>query len=214
MKKGFTLIEIIAVVSLIAILGLIGTISVTTILKNNRNESYKLQINNIKEATKVWGSKRLFVLPDDGNTISLKLVYLKQEGLIDKDIKNPKTEKLFSDDTVITITKKNNIFEYNVIDSDTDSNNYNQTLPQIILKGESEVTVTGSTTSTGFYNDLGAIGLTTSGKTNSNITKTITLNESQVDSIPLNQENNYLITYKLNIDGLEQTFIRKVSVKF
>lgn len=214
MKKGFTLVEIIAVVSLLAILGLIGTISVTTILKNNRNESYNLQINNIKEATKTWGAKRLFILPDEGNTISLKLSYLKQEGLIDKDIKNPKTEKLFSNDTIITITKTNNVFEYNVIDFDVESNTFNLNEPQIILKGESEVLVTGNASSTVSYNDLGAIALTSDGKAITNIIKEITENGTIVTSIPLNQEKDYIITYKVISNGLEKTFTRKVSVKF
>ena len=213
MKKGFTLIEIIAVVSLIAILGLIGTISVTTILKNNRKEAYNLQINNIKEATKVWVSKRIFILPNnEGDSISLKLVYLKQDGLIDKDIKNPKTEKLFSDDTTITITRKNNAYEYSVLDLDSDTNP-DIDRPQIILNGSSDVIVNGSTTNTSTYTDLGAYGIV-GGNIIKNLVTEITLNGSVVSNIPLNSENTYLITYKLTNNGKTETFVRKVSVKF
>lgn len=213
MKKGFTLIEIIAVVSLIAILGLIGTISITTILKNNRNEAYNLQINNIKESTKVWASKRIFILPsNEGDSISLKLVYLKQDGLVDKDIKNPKTEKLFSDDTVITIIKKNNAYEYSVLDLDSDTNpDINR--PQIILNGESDINITGSINNTNTYTDPGAFGII-NGNITQSITKEITSNGTVVSSIPLNSEKEYLITYKLTNNNKTETFIRKVSVKF
>ena len=214
MKKGFTLIEIIAVVSLIAILGLIGTISITTILKNNRNEAYNLQINNIKEATKVWTSKRIYLLPDEeGSSITLKLAYLKQEGLIDKDIKNPKTEKLFSNDTLITATKKNNIYEFNVVTIDTDDNYDFQNKPQIILKGESDVVLSGSSTNKDTYTDPGAFGIV-NGSLTKNITEEITSNGTVVSSIPLNSEKEYLITYKLTDSANTETFIRKVSVKF
>lgn len=130
-----------------------------------------------------------------------------------KILKTPKTEKLFSNDTLITATKKNNIYEFNVVTIDTDDNYDFQNKPQIILKGESDVVLSGSSTNKDTYTDPGAFGIV-NGSLTENITEEITSNGTVVSSIPLNSEKEYLITYKLTDSANTETFIRKVSVKF
>ena len=52
MKKGFTLVEVLAVITIIGVLALIVVPGVDSILKSNRDKLYESQINSIVEAAK------------------------------------------------------------------------------------------------------------------------------------------------------------------
>ena len=52
MKKGFTLIEMLAVIVILAIISLIIFPEVNKVIKSSKEKSYKTQIDNLIDATK------------------------------------------------------------------------------------------------------------------------------------------------------------------
>lgn len=114
-NKAFTLIELLAVIILIGVLSLIATVTVNNTIKENKQKSCNMQIENIKTGAKNWASKNAFSLPSNENeSITLTLKNLKDLGFVSKDIKNPKTNELFDDNIIITITKKENDYSYEI----------------------------------------------------------------------------------------------------
>lgn len=133
-NRGFTLIELLAVLIILALIALITIPAVTNSLKSYKNNIYNTQINNIEAAAKVWGSDHLFILPnyesstntvvyskdatypDKYSKLTITLENLQNEGYIDKEIKNTRTQKPFDNSMKIVIYKKGNKIIYNVID--------------------------------------------------------------------------------------------------
>lgn len=103
MKKGFTLIEMLAVIIIISVIVLVITPIVTNNLNDSKEAVYNNLINKIISASSDWMVKNTDKLPEDGESISITLGMLQSEGLISTDLKNPKTEALFPADMVINI---------------------------------------------------------------------------------------------------------------
>ena len=115
MKRGFTLIELMAVIVVLGILATISVISVDKIIKENKEETYKAQIATIEDAARTWGVKHIKELPDnDGDAISVPLLYFKNEGIISNDFKNSKTNKPFNDDLYVDISYEGGVYIYKV----------------------------------------------------------------------------------------------------
>lgn len=135
MKKGFTLIELMAVIFILGVVMTIAVVAVDKTIKDNKENLYQIQISNIEQAARTWGDVHITLLPDENNeAISIPLLVLKQDGLLDKEYKNPKNEKLFFDNMYIDISYENGAYIYNVIE-DSGSDNYTDlAYPTIILK--------------------------------------------------------------------------------
>ncbi|MDD3392424.1 MAG: prepilin-type N-terminal cleavage/methylation domain-containing protein [Bacilli bacterium] len=119
MKKGFTLVELIAVLAILSILALIAIPSIDKVLKNTRNELYETQLTNIENCAKNWGADNLLLLPTtEGETVTLTLGQLKAGGYVESDIKNPKNNELFPDTLEVVITRQASYYTYEV-DEDT-----------------------------------------------------------------------------------------------
>lgn len=113
MKKGFTLIELMAVIILLGVLGLIATVSVTNVIKENKGKACNIQLNNIISSAKAWASKNTFSLPTtEGETVVITIQDLKDAGFLDDSIINPKTNKEFSNSTEIRIKRVSNNYTY------------------------------------------------------------------------------------------------------
>lgn len=118
--KGFTLVELLAVIVLLALLTLFTTTTVTRQVKNGKKEVYEQQLQTIKLSAEMWGSENKNILSNYQECVSITLGYLKEEGYIDKNIKNPLTDELFADDEVfVNITPKNKGYKYEVFDDNT-----------------------------------------------------------------------------------------------
>ena len=120
-KKGFTLVELLAVIIILSLLGLLISTSVTKVVKDSKEDLYDTQIKLIKSAAEAWGADNLYDLPEAGNCKYLLLQDLKEYGLIDNNITNPKTNKLFSDNLIIRIDGKQNVMGLNNVTYEVDS---------------------------------------------------------------------------------------------
>ena len=116
-NKGFTLAELLGVIIILGVIALITIGTVTNTMKENKEDLYDIQINNIIVGAKTWASSHVFELPEqDGESITLTLGELKQDGFVENDITNPKTNELFSNDLMVKITKIDNNYNYEVIE--------------------------------------------------------------------------------------------------
>ena len=116
--KGFTIIELLAIIIIIGLIVLLITPAVNNLIENSENKSYNFQIKSIEDAAINFSIEYGNSITDlDSFTIDLKL--LKDLAFIDFDIRNPKTNKYFSDDTLITLTKNKGSYKASVIDYDS-----------------------------------------------------------------------------------------------
>lgn len=116
MKKGFTLIELIAVIIILGVLGLIATITISNELKESKERLYQIELDNIKNMARVWGTEHVFNLPSqEGEYIIITLGQLKEDGYANNPI-NPKTQESFSDNMQIKIKFINNNYIYEIIE--------------------------------------------------------------------------------------------------
>ena len=117
MKRGFTLIELMAVIVVLGVVATIAVISVDKIIKDNKEKTYEAQIATIEDAARTWGVKHIKELPNnEGEAISVPLLYFKNEGIVATDIKNPKTNKPFNDDLYVDISYEGGIYKYEVVE--------------------------------------------------------------------------------------------------
>ena len=122
-KNGFTLVELLAVIIILSLLALLASTSVTKIVTNSKNELYNAQISLIEEAAKSWGTDNLNKLSsENGECKYISLRKLKEYGLLDESIVNPKTNKEFSDDIKIKISSNTSVYDSLVIDYEVDPN--------------------------------------------------------------------------------------------
>lgn len=129
MKRGFTLIELLGVIVVLGLLALITIPSVSKTIKNQQESLYNSQLELIKEAAKGYVASNIFSIDTDAitstNPYKIYLSQLQDGNYIEKDIKNPKTKKIFGKCLLIKYQKVENTesaFEY-VIDESTVNNN-------------------------------------------------------------------------------------------
>ena len=116
-SKGFTLAELLGVIVILGVISLIATVSITSSMKNSKEQLYDIQVENILNGAKTWASGNVFKLPEnDGEAIYLTLAELKEAGFVEKDITNPLTNELFSDTMQVKITKINNNYNYEIVE--------------------------------------------------------------------------------------------------
>lgn len=113
MKRGFTLVELLAVIVLLGMISLIVVPVVDKLIKENKENLYQTNIGLIEEGARSWAGDNIFSLPGEiGETKKLTLCDLEKDGRIEVDIRNPKTGELFYKDSIVTITKTEYGFEY------------------------------------------------------------------------------------------------------
>ena len=122
MKKGFTLVELLAVIIILGILSLIAGTTVTTFLKKGKTDLYNQQLKNVELACKNWGSENSDLIEekfDSYNSIMVTIGYLQDKGYIDDNIKNVKdNKKINQNDIFIIITKSSTSkkYDYELLD--------------------------------------------------------------------------------------------------
>lgn len=226
-KNGFTLIEILGVITLLAIIFTITTVVVTKIVANGRNTTYQKQINDILNAAYDWSLSHVNKLPMENRKTYITLNELKKEGLISANLTDPKTQKKFSDDLVISISNVGGNYKYNDPNSkqggdylyrvETDlmnSKDYDYFRPKIILEG------TGSETYTSKYNlgsdytypsysakDSDGLDITDS------IVITTVLNNTMVEGVDTSKVGIYYVIYTVvDSKGYSASIIRNIII--
>lgn len=93
MKKGFTLIEVLAVLVILAVIGMITVPAVTRIITESKQKSYDSQVELIIENAKRWATDNNYLLPDDDSVYKLPVKRLIDEEYLtnikDGKLKNP-----------------------------------------------------------------------------------------------------------------------------
>ena len=93
-KRGFTLVELLAVIVLLGLVALIAAPAITGIIKQSKDSLSDSQIQSIEMSAKNWATDNMAKLPSDGNCIVVSLSKLQAEGYADLEIKDPKTGKI------------------------------------------------------------------------------------------------------------------------
>ncbi len=90
MKKGFTLVELLAVIILIGITCLIVFPEVNDAMNRSKQKAYETQIKNLINSTKEMVIKDTSILPDinSSNIVCVSPTQLKEAGKIESDIIN------------------------------------------------------------------------------------------------------------------------------
>jgi len=113
-KKGFTLIELLATITILALLTVVASTSVTKVLKESKGDLYKTQIKLVESAAKTFVAENMHQLPNEGECKFITIKNLQDNGLIDKNIYNPKTGEKIDTSIKIKITTNQTGYGYNV----------------------------------------------------------------------------------------------------
>lgn len=114
-RKGFTMIELMAVIVVLGLLASIIYPIVNKSINQSKTDLYESQINTIETGARSWGADHLTELPINAGEIkTVTLKDLQDGGYVDKELKNPKTKELFDKNITITITMNGNSLDYKV----------------------------------------------------------------------------------------------------
>lgn len=208
MRKGFTLIELMAAIIILSVISLIAVPLVEQTLVNIRKDSYDTQINSIRSSAKQWAASNMYSLPlNDGDQRILTLNELKLLGFVKKEIINPLTKEEFENNLEIAIINKNGDYLY-LVDSEIDDY-VSPTSPTITVNGNALVYVDMGSS----YTESGATGKTSSGTPIGTVTTVITRNGSVVPSIDSSTLSVYTITYSVVDQGITVKTARTVIIR-
>ena len=123
-KKGFTLVEIIAVIALIAVI--VGIFIVNLVGKNDPKENNKDTVKQILSAADAYVSanrSEIEKLYEGYNFVDITIGDLKNNGLLSEDITNKETNEKYKDEEVVRVTLNGSTgateFELNPADENT-----------------------------------------------------------------------------------------------
>jgi len=115
MQRGFTLVELIAVIMIIGILLILVIPKTIEVIQNSKSKSYDAQISKIEDAAALYMTDNSYIVTFNNNVAQITLKQLVSGGYIDP-VTNPKTGENFNQNsTVITITKSDKKYSYNVV---------------------------------------------------------------------------------------------------
>ena len=114
MKKGFTLIEMLAVIALLGIIGAISYPIVTREINKSKEKTYNTQIKYIEGAAKRWAIKNDDLLPYDNSAITISTETLKKKGFLENNkIIDPRNNKPITGCVEIIYDSEYNQHTYN-----------------------------------------------------------------------------------------------------
>lgn len=106
-KRGFTLIELIAVIGLLALLALASYPNITSQLKKSRQTNYNVFEQNIFLATETYINtyrEQYVDFKNAGDVVRIELKELIESGYVKSTIVNPKTNEKISETDYVEVT--------------------------------------------------------------------------------------------------------------
>ena len=204
MKKGFTLAELLGVLVILGAILLIAIPVVDKVIKSGQEDLYQDQIESIKSSLNLWMSNNQ--KPDVDETITLSLSQLKEAGVVELDITNPKTNELFPNDMILKISNNQGTIEYQIDVTGSNKSDYTL-LPSISLNGNVLDYVEVDNTGVATYNDPGLVVKDSSG----NIISTV--NQSTTPTFDITKRGIYLRKYVATSDGYTNNAYRTIIVR-
>ena len=201
-KKGFTLVELLAVIIILSLVLVIAVPSVNKYIKQSKEKAYDAQISTIIEAAQAYASTNPELLPNRENiSVKVTLGQLKSSGLIKEEVKNPNDDKYFDDALTIKIKKNKENYIYEVVEN-TITTRDGEEAPKITLNGSPMVTYNLNDT----YNDLGVSATDSDGNALTNIV----IDKS---NLVMSTEGIYQVKYTVtDTKGISSTVYRNVYV--
>ena len=201
-KKGFTLVELLAVIVILSLILVIAVPSVNRYIKQSKEKAYNTQISTIIEAAQAYASANSGLLPrKEEFVVKITLGQLKSSGLIKEEVKNPNDDKYFDDALTIEIKKKGETYNYDIVES-TITTRDGEKSPIINLNGSPMVTYNLNAT----YTELGASATDSDGNAISNIV----IDKS---NLVMSAEGIYQVKYTAtDTKGISSTVYRNVYV--
>lgn len=212
MKKGFTLVEIVATIILLGVIGLIITPVVSNSIKENRESLYKDQLKELEVAAEKWAYDNMDMLPSiDGESITINLLQLKQGGYLGLDIRDPRDNELLSNtDTTIKISFISNNYQYSVVTKTSDiTTEVNKNAPIIVLNGEALEYVEINDV----YQEKGVTTKDQYGNTLTNVSIRYLKSGTEVSSINTKDFYTYTIVYATESNGESAAVTRTLIVR-
>ena len=209
MKKGFTLVELIATLIVLAIIGMITFPVVNNSIKNGQEKLYKAQIKEIEEACEKWAYSNIDLLPSNGETITVTLLELKKAGLLPLDVRDPRDKQLLPNDMQVVIKSDNNIYSFVVNEeSGTEiTSEVNENSPILVLNGNPiEYVEFGSV-----YEDKGAKAKNKFGDEIDNINVTYQYNGTEIGVLSTSEFKTYTVVYSVSSVINEKTYTSSIT---
>ena len=116
-KKGFTLVELIAVIILISLIATVAIVPITKVIKDSKEDVYKAQIEQVILAAQNWVTDHPMELPPYvekyDNKIELTIDNLIDQEYLDDDVIDPKNgEKILGCSKVEIKLNSENVDNY------------------------------------------------------------------------------------------------------
>jgi hypothetical protein len=165
---------------------------------------YNLITEQLIDASKDWATKNISRLPGtDGDYVDVSLGDLKTNGVLRINVVNPITNKVFSNESFVRMTKKENNFTYSVTTYDLiDANEVEEGAPTITLNGEQVINAPLGVV----YREPGIVE-------DKDVSMQILYQGKEVSKIDIWTEGTYTIYYSLLENNKLGINIRTVIVK-
>ena len=203
---GFTLIELLGVITLLGIITLIITPAVSDGLKKSKEKVYKASKDNILFGLKNWASDNKNLLPEKNKDYFIITIgELKQEGFLDYELRNPKTQKCYSNSVELLITKNDKAYDYSFYSDlydgkETDCGTIAYE-PFIYLRGKNPIHIDQ-------YEEYVEPGYTAKNESGVDITSSVVV----TNNINNTEFGNYVVKYTITNNGISKTKKRTVIV--
>ena len=100
MKRGFTLVELVAIIVILAAVFMMAFPLLLNISKNSTEKQYETLLEIMCDAAKVFDDETKLEYDSYEGVDMVKISYLMDAGLVDPNLKNPRTGKSFANDRI------------------------------------------------------------------------------------------------------------------
>lgn len=116
MKKGFTLVEMLAVISLLALIALVIVPATEAVINGVKKDNFEAQKETLISALKVWSADHVLNMPDDeGDYVETTVGQLKKEGFLEVEFKDPRDDKCINNNTLLRVTRVKDSYKYEIV---------------------------------------------------------------------------------------------------